>query len=78
MESKIKWQEGCPEQSGNYIVTMSTGEVTVKEFYNPYTSHCYWEGVEENDEVIAWCLISDIEPYKPDYPKTNCYENTGK
>ena len=78
MESKINWQKGCPEQSGNYIVTMSTGEVTVKEFYNPYTSHCYWEGVEENDEVIAWCKISDVEPYKPDYPKTNCYENTGK
>lgn len=64
MESKIKWQTGCPEQSGNYIVTMSTGEVTSKEFYNPYTSHSYWEGVEENDEVIAWCPISDIEPYK--------------
>ena len=64
MESKIKWQKGSPEHSGIYIVTMSTSEVTFKEFYNPYTSHCYWEGVEENDEVIAWCKLSDIEPYK--------------
>ena len=62
MESKINWQKGCPEQSGNYIVTMSTGEVTF--------SHSYWEGVEENDEVIAWCPMSDIEPYKEELLKS--------
>lgn len=62
MESVIKWQTGIPEQSGLYLVTLSTGEVTVMEWYNPYTSSPYW--LNEEGEVVAWCDFKDVEPYK--------------
>lgn len=65
MASVINWQTGTPEQSGRYLVTMSTGEVTVMEWYNPYTSSPYWVDEEkEEGEVVAWCDFKDIEPYK--------------
>lgn len=62
MTSVINWQEGKPEKSGTYLVTLSTGEVTVMEWYNPYTSSPYW--LEEEREVVAWCDFKDMEPYK--------------
>lgn len=62
MESKIKWQTGMPEQSGLYLVKLSTGEVTVMEYYNPYTSSPYW--LNEEGEVVAWCDFNSIKPYK--------------
>lgn len=53
-----------PEQSGRYLVTLSTGEVTVMECYNPYTSSPYWlDEEEEEGEVVAWCDFKDVEPY---------------
>lgn len=64
MASSIKWQTGLPEQSGRYLVTLSTGEVTVMEWYNPYTSQPYWLDKEEEGKVIAWCDFESIEPYK--------------
>lgn len=65
MESIIKWQTGMPEQSGLYLVTMSTGEVTVMECYNPYTSSPYWlDEEEEEGEVVAWCDFKNIKPYR--------------
>lgn len=65
MASAINWQTGLPEQSGLYLVTMATGEVTVKEFYNSYTSPCsWWEDVEDYEEVVAWCDFKDVKPYK--------------
>lgn len=62
MESVINWQTGTPGQSGLYLVTLSTGEVTVMEWYNPYTSSPYW--LDDEGEVVAWCDFKDVEPYK--------------
>lgn len=62
MESVIKWQTGMPERSGLYLVKLSTGEVTVMEYYNPYTSSPYW--LDEKVEVVAWCDFNSIKPYK--------------
>lgn len=64
MESVIKWQTGMPEQSDIYIVTTTAGEVDIRVLYDPYTSPPYWLDDEEDDEVVAWCKLSDIEPYK--------------
>lgn len=63
MESKIKWQTGEPYESGRYLVTMKDGTVSVLEWYNSYTGCKYWDCKTES-EVIAWCKLSDIEPYK--------------
>lgn len=69
MESIIKWQTGMPEQSGLYLVTLSTGEVTVMECYNPYTSSPYW--LDDEGEVVAWCDFKDIEPYNETTDENN-------
>lgn len=72
MASSIKWQTGLPEQSGLYLVTMSTGEATVQEWYNPYTSSPYWVDEEkEEGEVVAWCDFKDVEPYKEKTDENN-------
>ena len=54
-----------PEQTGLYLVTLSTGEVIAMVYNNRFASSPYWFG-EENEEgtVVAWCKLSDIEPYK--------------
>lgn len=65
MKSIINWQTGTPEQSGRYLVTLSTGKVTAMEWYNPYTSSPYWVDEEkEEGEVVAWCDFKDVKPYK--------------
>lgn len=63
-KSKIKWKTGMPEKSDVYIVTTIVGEVDIRVLYDPDTSPPYWLDDEEDDEVIAWCKLSDIEPYK--------------
>ena len=67
MESVIKWSTGEPKEAGCYIVTLEDGCV----FCDDYS--CYmtlngkiemeWHLVESSD-VIAWCPLSEIEPYK--------------
>ena len=59
-QSTIKWQKGEPKDEGRYLVTTIYGHVATavkvkddlhyKQFFNEY--------------VIAWCKLSDIEPYK--------------
>ena len=62
MKSIINWKQGKPEHSGQHLVMMGTGEVTVMEWYSPYTSSPYW--LNEEGEVVAWCDFKDVEPYK--------------
>lgn len=57
MESVIKWQTGIPKEVKRYIVTINDGRVTCS----------YWTGISWSDwnkSIIAWCPLSDIEPYK--------------
>ena len=65
MTSVINWKTSMPKQTGLYLVTLSTGKVTAMVCHNRFASSPYWLG-EENEEgtVIAWCKLSDIEPYK--------------
>lgn len=61
-KSVIKWQTDLPDIEGEYLVTEDTGEITadcwcVLEHYQYWAQH-------RDSEVIAWCKLSDIEPYK--------------
>lgn len=61
--SAIKWQTGKPPCYGDYLVTMSNGQVchdtyTLGNFGNFIWEHEY----ERQAKVISWCKISDIKP----------------
>lgn len=63
MESAIKWRTGQPKEGGQYLVTTSCGFVTT-DFWIEY-ENCWFEYVETYfDVIIAWCPLSEIEPYK--------------
>ena len=67
MESVIKWHTGEPKKAGTYIVTLENGLVFCDDYY------CYmtldgkvkldWRIVDSSD-ILAWCPLSEIEPYK--------------
>ena len=62
MESIIKWRTGLPDIEGEYLVTEDSGDVTldcwcVLEHYQYWAQH-------RDDEVVAWCKLSDIKTYK--------------
>ena len=67
-ESVIKWQTGEPKGDGLYIVRRrnlsGSGEfVSVLE-----RQGYFWTNVTmcriKHDNVVAWCKLSDIKPYK--------------
>ena len=60
MESVIKWQTGEPKENGFYLVSTSKGFVC-QGYYN-VLMNCWGESL--NDIAVAWCKLSDIEPYK--------------
>ena len=62
MKSVIKWQTGFPNIGGGYLITEYTGEVTV-DCWCVVDHYQYW-AQHRDDEVVAWCPISEIEPYK--------------
>ena len=55
----IKWQTGKPKESGAYIVTLRFGLIEEDSWNNIIQR---W--TRNNGEVIAWCKLSDIAPYK--------------
>jgi len=62
MESTIKWQKGEPEEDGTYLITVKGKKIV-------YVATDFWDNREEWDtfvteSVVAWCKLSDIEPYK--------------
>lgn len=58
MESVIKWQTGEPKENGTYLVSTLDGFIEVSNW-----GTCAWD-TQLSDSVIAWCKLSDIEPYK--------------
>ena len=62
MESVIKWQTGKPKESGAYLITTDSGNVFVG-YWRVFSNNCDWDYRYKFD-VIAWCKLSDIEPYK--------------
>lgn len=58
--SVIKWQTGEPTKTGRYLIyTIDDG----MQFDNWSTFLKQWS-TYYNNEVTAWCKLSDIEPYK--------------
>ena len=62
MESVIKWRTGEPNMEGEYLVTEANGNVDT-DCWVASEHYPYWVG-HRDDEVVAWCKVSDIEPYK--------------
>lgn len=58
--SRIKWQTGEPKEEGVYLVTTIFGEVKTSTYIKAKAIDF---GVFSQD-VVAWCKLSDIEPYK--------------
>lgn len=59
---------GKPSNTGTYIVTLSNGRIDVGEFcckkiFNEDKLYFFWQFWDDED-VIAWCKLSDIEHYK--------------
>lgn len=58
--SAIKWQTGEPKEQDLYIATTNEGEVVIVG--------CCPELEQDvaffKNNIIAWCKLSDIEPYK--------------
>ena len=63
MESVIKWQTGEPKEGGQYLVTTSLGVVSTDVWLKD-AKRWYEYSEDYFDVVIAWCNLSDIEPYK--------------
>ena len=61
-QSCIKWQTGEPKGNGTYLASIKGIEshFVTCVIYNCVTGWCHWK----KEEIIAWCKLSDIEPYK--------------
>lgn len=62
MKQVIKWQKGEPKERGSYIVYikgLDSNYVTCAVYVHE-TGWCHWK----KEEIIAWCKLSEIEPYK--------------
>lgn len=58
--SRIEWQTGEPKEEGVYLVTTIFGEVKTSTYMKAKAIDF---GVFSQD-TVAWCKLSDIEPYK--------------
>lgn len=60
----IQWQTGTPKETGKYLITTKHHEVEVdmwRRIPDKYGDH--WKSHYDED-IIAWCLIENIEPFK--------------
>lgn len=60
MESIIKWQTGVPKETGKYLITLNSGRITIDTWYSSMKN---WK-IYGKQEILAWCSLSEIEPYK--------------
>ena len=67
MESVIKWQTGEPNETCSYLVTIKglCDTFVACSCYSCLNGWSHWK----EDEIIAWCKLSDIEPYKDETNK---------
>ena len=70
MKNIIKWQKGVPKYNDKYIITYKyLGD---SEYRNGVAEWCgkrWYVGtsvIAPQVDIIAWCPISEIEPYKED------------
>ena len=68
MESVIKWHTEEPKKSGAYIATYKKTSECDAYVVALYRIGKNWEttswDVIPSERVVAWCKLSDIEPYK--------------
>lgn len=66
MESVIKWQTGEPKEEGCYLVTYQIlHEKCIEKFIEVTEYEEYgWSNTSASCKVVAWCPLSEIEPYK--------------
>lgn len=67
MESVIKWQTGEPKEGGYYLITTDSDRITT-DLWRIFPNRSNWE-YRNKFEVVAWCKLSDIEPYKDETNK---------
>jgi hypothetical protein len=60
--SRIKWQTGEPKKSGTYLVAIR-GKYSIFVQSAQFGVLTGW-GYFKPEEILAWCRLSDIEPYK--------------
>ena len=62
--SIIHWQTGKPTEAGYYLTTLKNGKIR-SLVWSPtlgyFTNYCLMEKI---CDVVAWCKLIDIEPYK--------------
>jgi len=58
--SRIKWQTGEPKYHGRYLVQTKEDGFQIA-FWSAYVQS--WS-LYHNSEILAWCKLIDIEPYK--------------
>lgn len=67
MESTIKWKTGEPKENGLYIVTVENEKkergVTLLNWNIEFGKFLYFDSFPRVI-AVAWCKLSDIEPYK--------------
>lgn len=62
--STINWQTGIPKTFGKYLITTKYNEVDVDTWFGvPDNDGDHWER-HYDENVIAWCFIEDVEPFK--------------
>ena len=69
-ESVIKWQTGEPTKEGLYLVQLKKlhwqWKKSIASLFDVDTWHgSFWEYYDK-EEVVAWCLLNSVEPYKED------------
>ena len=63
-KSTIKWQTGTPKHTGQYLITTKHHEVEADVWTtSPDKYGDHWTNNYDVD-VIAWCEIKSIEPFK--------------
>ena len=52
-----------PNKTGKYLVTTKKSDIDCDNFIYRGDDEYYWEyyGI---DEIIAWCSLSEIKPYR--------------
>ena len=60
--STIQWQTGEPKEGGWYLIAAYNGKITI-DLWRIFPNRSGWEYRNKVD-VVAWCKLSDIKPYK--------------
>lgn len=64
MKSQIKWQTGEPEEEICHLITLKTG-IVIPAIWSQKEGWHSENNLFRFYNVIAWCKLSDIKPYKP-------------